>query len=379
MISTTFHPVGTGASLAAACAYHPVHMATIEGSTSAVLLKIVIDAGRARGLDVGRALSLAGTTESVLQDPVARVRRETGRVVWSELARQSGDPEFGLHLAEHNAAQGSGGVLEYAARTSATLGEAYGRVAELLRLVIEPAEARFVVERSVGWLTFRVGDKSVPADRHAAEFAVAWMLISARQGTGQTLIPAAVSFEHRAPSSVREHIRLFGVQPRFGASASGLAFRDAVLQLPLLASDPMLNQIVKTYASGLLAKMPAANDLGAMVRQQIIASIESGHSSESVVVGIVARNVRVSARTLQRRLSEAGTSVRQLLAEVRTELALAWLLEPGATAGTVAARLGFADQAAFNRAFRRWTGEAPGAYVRRLARSTPSETTHRPV
>lgn len=342
---------------------------SVEGSTSTLLLKLVVDAGRARGLEVDRALALAAVGAGVLADPIARVPRSAGRALWAELARQSGDADFGLHLAEQDAGQGAMGVIEYAARTSATLGEAYARVAELLRLAIEPAEARFFVEGSIGWLTFRVGDRATLADRHAAEFAVAWLLLAARQATGKPVVPAAVSFEHPAPAGVREHVRVLGVEPRFGAPASGLAFGAAALALPLSASDPKLHEIVSKYAAGLLSKVPVSDDLPAMVRRDLVASLEAGEVIESTVVARAARMARMSARTLQRRLAERGTSVRRLLGEARAELALVWLLEPGATVGTVAARLGFADQAALTRAFRRWTGEAPAAYVRRATRS----------
>lgn len=342
---------------------------SLEGSTSTLLLKFVVEAGRARGLDVARALALAAIDVEVLADPVARVPRSAGRALWAELARQSGDADFGLHLAEQDTAHGVMGVIEYAARTSATLGDAYARVAELLRLAIEPAEARFFVERAVGWLTFRVGDRTTLADRHAAEFSVAWLLLAARQATGKPLVPAAVTFEHSAPTSMREHVRVLGVQPRFGAPTSGLAFQAKALALPLSASDPRLHEIVSSYASGLLSKVPVSDDLRASVRRDIVASLESGEAAESAVVARAARKARMSARTLQRRLAERGTSVRRLLGEVRAELALVWPLEPGATVGTVAARLGFADQAALTRAFRRWTGEAPAAYARRATRA----------
>lgn len=351
---------------------------SLEGSTSTLLLKVVVDAGRARGLDVGRALALAAIDVDVLADPVARVPRSVGRALWAELARQSGDADFGLHLAVEETAQRAMGVIEYAARTSATLGDAYARVAELLRLAIEPAEARFSVERSVGWLTFRVGDRATLADRHAAEFSVAWMLLAGRQATGKPLVPAAVAFEHHAPTNVREHVRVLGVSPRFGAPSSGFALRAVDLALPLSASDPQLHAIVTTYASDLLSKVPVSDDLPASVRRDIVASLESGDAAESAVVARVARKARMSARTLQRRLAERGTSVRRLLGEARAELALVWLLEPGATVGTVAARLGFADQAALTRAFRRWTGEVPVAYVRRSvpkAELAPSDKT----
>jgi AraC-like DNA-binding protein len=72
-----------------------------------------------------------------------------------------------------------------------------------------------------------------------------------------------------------------------------------------------------------------------------------------------------SPRTLRRRLEEAGTSWRQLLDRVRFEACEELIREPDLSLNEIAAELGYADQAHFTRAFRRWTGEMPSAYRRR--------------
>jgi AraC-like DNA-binding protein len=75
----------------------------------------------------------------------------------------------------------------------------------------------------------------------------------------------------------------------------------------------------------------------------------------------LARDLGVSDRTLQRRLREHGTSLRELLDDVRKEVALR-LLREGASATTVAYELGFGRPQAFHKAFVRWTGQTPGAF-----------------
>jgi AraC-like DNA-binding protein len=69
-----------------------------------------------------------------------------------------------------------------------------------------------------------------------------------------------------------------------------------------------------------------------------------------------------SPRTLRRRLAEASTSWRQLLDRVRFEACEELMQEPHLGLKEIAAELGYADQAHFTRAFRRWTGETPNAY-----------------
>jgi AraC-like DNA-binding protein len=65
---------------------------------------------------------------------------------------------------------------------------------------------------------------------------------------------------------------------------------------------------------------------------------------------------------LQRRLTEEGVTFADLLTEVRVQLAHTLLVEESLPVVQVAARLGYADAAAFGRAFKRWTGKSPGSF-----------------
>ncbi|WP_162918650.1 helix-turn-helix domain-containing protein [Taklimakanibacter deserti] len=69
--------------------------------------------------------------------------------------------------------------------------------------------------------------------------------------------------------------------------------------------------------------------------------------------------VGMSVRTLQRRLAETGVSYSQLVDEVRLASALALIDDRSIKLSEIARRLGYADAANFDRAFKRWTGFSP--------------------
>ena len=77
---------------------------------------------------------------------------------------------------------------------------------------------------------------------------------------------------------------------------------------------------------------------------------------------MVARALAVSGRTLSRRLAEEGTSFRGILDDVRREFACALLQDRSLSVGDIAFFLHYSEPAAFHRAFRRWTGQAPGDF-----------------
>ena len=77
----------------------------------------------------------------------------------------------------------------------------------------------------------------------------------------------------------------------------------------------------------------------------------------------------MSLRNLQRRLEEEGTSYREALNETRRDIARSYLDEGHTSVTEIAFLLGFADTSGFSRAFRRWTGLSPRAYIQDRART----------
>jgi AraC-like DNA-binding protein len=74
----------------------------------------------------------------------------------------------------------------------------------------------------------------------------------------------------------------------------------------------------------------------------------------------------LSPRTLHRRLEDEGTSFRAIKDGLRRDLATDWLTKTTRPLSRIGADLGFADAAAFYRAFAGWTGSGPREYRKRF-------------
>jgi AraC-like DNA-binding protein len=81
----------------------------------------------------------------------------------------------------------------------------------------------------------------------------------------------------------------------------------------------------------------------------------------------MARLLGLSERTLQRRLAELDRGFSSIVEQFRREEAALLLSDPRVAVVEVAARLGYAEQTSFTRAFRRWTGTTPAAWRREAA------------
>ena len=86
-------------------------------------------------------------------------------------------------------------------------------------------------------------------------------------------------------------------------------------------------------------------------------------------ISSTARALKMHRRTLQRKLAEADLTYQQLVDDTRRDLALRYIEEPGKSVTDITFLLGFSEQSAFTRAFKRWHGKSPSAYREQSARA----------
>jgi AraC-like DNA-binding protein len=116
--------------------------------------------------------------------------------------------------------------------------------------------------------------------------------------------------------------------------------------------------VLDRHARDLLARLPDTSRTTSAVRQAVLDGLRQG----DVLIDTIARRLAMSARTLQRRLGDEGTTFDALLDATRKELAFSYLAGDSLASSEVAFALGFSDSTAFHRAFKRWTGTTPGAW-----------------
>jgi AraC-like DNA-binding protein len=139
-------------------------------------------------------------------------------------------------------------------------------------------------------------------------------------------------------------------------------FDAAVLDARLPTADSVLFGVLDRQLAERLRDTTAASEFSDRVRKAISDYVHR----EELTIEQVAQVLNVSERTLQRRLTDAGTTFRDLVDEVRKSRALA-LLQTGAGARELSFLLGYAEEAGFYRAFRRWTGEPLESWKARIA------------
>jgi AraC-like DNA-binding protein len=214
------------------------------------------------------------------------------------------------------------------------------------------------------------------AGRHAVDLALGGLVVVARQCTEARVVPVEVRFRHAPPADPARYERLFGTRPRYGQPADALVIEERVLDLPFARTDPGLAAVLGRHADALLAALPP---LDASLTDRVRALVAEGLRGGDPQVKRIAAKLKMSERTLQRKLAAEGTTFDALVDRLREELARRYLTDERLAIAEVAFLLGYSEPSAFHRAFKRWTGTTPGelrahADTRTMGRGAPPGT-----
>jgi AraC-like DNA-binding protein len=317
----------------------------------------------ARGHDSNAFLRASQVDPIIFRDPEARLPHAAAIAMWLAAGQLTKDPNLGLHVAA-GIRPGIYGALDYAVRTCATLGEGLQRLTLYHRFLHDVAQTKLSVDHTRAILSHHL---PLPggAPRHVSECVAAGWLLASRQATGLNFIPLEVRFPHRAPDDITEHQQLFGCKLKFGWRRTELIFARELLDAPLVKADPALQTILESQVVTVIKNLPKSEATTEAVRRHVAIDLGKGQLS----LERIAPRLHMSSRTLRRHLDLEGTSFREILVDVRRELALSHLREGQLAIGEIAFLLGFSEPSAFHRAFKHWTGQGPYAY-RLLQQST---------
>ncbi len=253
------------------------------------------------------------------------------------------------------------GVLGYLALASDNLGEALATYQRCERLFYGLDLAEVVVLGEEVEIRWPRGTDSAPL---ADEVAIAALVSFMRRQIDDPPPPSHIGFLHAEPAGGRaQHEAFFGCSVGFGETHTRVRFLARHLAIPMPHRDPGLRALLDQQARALLAALPQPGDFDRAVQQMLVRLLPDGEVS----LDKVAQGLHQSTRTLQRRLAERGLTWQQLLDRTREQLAREYLRDPALSLAEIGLLLGYSEQSAFTRSFRRWTGQTPMVW-RRAAR-----------
>ena len=134
-----------------------------------------------------------------------------------------------------------------------------------------------------------------------------------------------------------------------------------ILTAPINSKNDQLRQILEEQAESILATLPNADSFLNEFQTVVMRGLENGQLS----MPWLAQQLGIPERSIYRKLSERGRSYQGLLDDLRHQLALRYLNHRTLSLTEISLILGYSEQSAFTRAFKKWTGETPNQFRKR--------------
>jgi AraC-like DNA-binding protein len=319
----------------------------------------VLQGARRRGVATGPMLQRAGIPEALMEAPLARVSQEQYARLLRVVQRTLRDEFWGLcsrplrlgsfaqccRLLIHTPTVAEalrvgfryfhGELPDFVAR----LGVADGVATVRIVTPQAPDPSLLYAERTFLFFTFGVSS---------------WL--AARR------IPLLhVDYRGSPPPNVTETARVFQAKLRYGQPHFGLSFDARWLQLPIVQNKQTLREFLQQAPANLLVKYRDKTSVTERIRRLLRSHLRG----EMPSLDEVSRVLGMTPQTLRRRMQEEGQGFQSLKDHLRRDAAIEYLARPDMTLLDIADQLGFSEASTFHRAFKKWTGVAPGEYRQR--------------
>ena len=198
----------------------------------------------------------------------------------------------------------------------------------------------------------------------------AWIVGIGRRGSGRPIHPKRIELR-RAEAHRKMYEQHFQCPVKFGARQNVLLFDKADVESPFVTHNADLLAIVAPQLEAELTQQIAPKTMSEQVKG-ILKRQLAGHRPG---LETVAAELRLSTRTLQRRLTSERATFQQLMEDARRELARHYLLHSSLELNETAYLLGYEDANSFFRAFHYWEGTSPGEWRAFHSRSKQTQET----
>lgn len=302
-------------------------------------------------------ISPAILQDSRLRVPVARYAR-----LYNIINQALDDEGFGLFSAPLRV--GSFELLCRGLVSAPNLAAAMERCSRYLRVLLPDIAVELGRNRdSASLILIETRPLATTANDPARVFAFEWLLRLlhglACWLVGRSVALEEVHFPYARPAHADDYDLIYTARSHFGAAQLEARFQANLLDLPLRRDEAALSSFLEGAPGKLTTLYRRDREMVQRVRDTLRAALPQVLDLEDV-----AGQLLLSPRTLERRLTDEGSSFRAIKDALRRDMALSRLVKTEHSIAQIAADLGYADPSALYRAFVDWTGKAPAVYRR---------------
>ncbi len=277
--------------------------------------------------------------------PSRQVEMIEARRLWHRVAELSDDPLLGLKVGSTLPPQAMN-IVGLIAMHSPTVEEVGINTAAYQGLVSNSGYYASAVGANGVNITYEAQDAPLAQHPMQVDSILAATILVLRHCGLSDFAPDLVRVTGTARNKLSDYERFFGCPVEMGSPHPGYTLSHAKLAIKLPNADAALLAYLKAHADALLAAQMTLDEISLAVRAAITA-----RAHRPVTLNVIADDLGLGLRTLQRRLADAGTSFRTLYDDARMEDAARLLRQTTLSPGEIADRLGYSELSSFSRAF----------------------------
>ncbi len=280
--------------------------------------------------------------------------------LFEDAAKLADDPLFGARLGNSLPPGELLGPIGFLVLTSPRLRLGLENMAHYIKVWQDATEVTLHAHEGMALWCYRITDDNLWPRRQDAEFTLTATCAMIRTCFGRNWTPQEVHFEHARPKEWQTLQGLFRAPVRFNQAVNALVMEIEDLERPVEGANAGFAPFLRRHMEDMLASAEQDMRLSQQIRRIVMRDL--GRSPVSVAS--LALELGLPPRSLQRYLAEEGSSVREIIREVRQERAKSLLRTSRGQVAAMAHAVGYNDPSAFWRAFKTWEGVSPAAFAR---------------
>jgi AraC-like DNA-binding protein len=289
-------------------------------------------------------------------NPDAQLDLDRYCALFEQAARQTGVHDFGLRFGAAYRLENMGPLAELALN-SPTLGDALKNLCRYFPALQEHSTLALRDDGDLVRLEYQIRDGRILHRRQDAELSIGIFNRLFVRCFGTSWSPAEIHFEHARAAEAGTHQALLNAPVYFSQPTNAILLRRDLLGHPMPAAKPEKIPLLTANLSRRAALARPDDFIGRVVQE-----IRAGFVTNTANITSVSARLNMSRATLYRTLAAEGLDFSKLTETLRKELALAYLSQSHIPLTEIATLLGYSEQSAFTRAFKRWTGRAPAGF-----------------
>lgn len=314
-----------------------------------------------RGIEIGEILKgISPSLEDLSKEDCVITNAEYQTIIENALELTQ-DTHFGLHAGE-SLNLSAAGLIGQITQTCATVKEALEYCCEFANLGCSVLPMR-LVETPVGYEVRITPDADWRASsetcfKHTLDGVMAFTIRELESLTLTKHAPLAIHLPWNEVTDPLEYQRVLGSKIEFNKEKITLFLSREHVEQHIINSDYHLLRILVAHAQERMERLEGEVGFKKVVKQSVLKLVKPDFPT----LDQVANHLNMSARTLQRKLKSEGVTYKQMLHELRFELAKAYLKDPELSIKEISYLLNYAEPSVFIRSFKNLAGVTPNNY-----------------